>query len=245
MVRRDWSKNFSKSSALCASGESFAYRLLALAAEIDAPRVDVVHAALDGTAYHWRGLVEVYVSVLHRQAQHPEAQRRYVHPRAPHRAVLHLRIIVEDVFRQLLPFRLPYGFLRDGFRTCRRSVPVLHIRRDVDDIARKHLHGRLAFFLIPAPAGYADQHLPAAFRGVVNVPVVAASRLEGDIVERYLFLGYRSQIAVADEILRVCGVRFADGEYHFLLECLPAVRCGRLCNLFLCHNSLNIGHCCH
>ena len=58
-----------------APGKGFAHRLLALAAEIDAPRIYVVHAALNGTAHHRRGLVEVHVPVLYRQAQHPEAQR--------------------------------------------------------------------------------------------------------------------------------------------------------------------------
>ena len=121
-----------------ASGEGFAYRLLALAAEIDAPRVDVVHPALDGTAHHRRGLVEIHVPVLHWQSQHPEAQCRHVHARAPHRAVLHPRIVVEDVFRQLFPRHLPFGFLRDGFRTAHRSygcgkkaaldkIPSIHI----------------------------------------------------------------------------------------------------------------------
>ena len=109
----------------------------------------------------------------------------------------------------------------------RCSVPVLYICRDVNDIARKHLYGRLALFLIPAFSCYADQHLPAAFSRMMNVPVVAASRLESDIAERYLLLGYRSQIAVADEVLGVCGVRLADGEYHFPLESGLTVRIRR------------------
>ena len=80
-----------------------------------------------------------------------------------------------------------------------------------------------------------DQHLSAAFGRMVNVPVVAAARLESDIVERYLLLGYRSQIAVADEIFGVCSVRFADGENHLLLEAFLLSSCIVIRPDLLCH----------
>ena len=99
-----------------AAGEGLANSQLALAAEIDTPRVDVVHSTLNGTAHHRGGLVEVYMPVLHRQAQHTEAQCRHVYPRASHGAVSHLRIIVEDVFCLLFLHRSILGFLRNGFR---------------------------------------------------------------------------------------------------------------------------------
>ena len=51
-----------------------------------------------------------------------------------------------------------------------RAVPVLHVRRNGDDRAGDEAHRGLAFFLIPALARGADEHLPAALRGVMDVP---------------------------------------------------------------------------
>ena len=67
-----------------------------------------------------------------------------------------------------------------------RTVPVLYIGRYVDNVSREHLYGRFAFFLIPAFAGNADQHLSAAFGCMVDMPVVPAAWLESDIGERNL-----------------------------------------------------------
>ena len=55
------------------------------------------------------------------------------------------------------------------------SVPVLHSFGNVDYVARIEGNGGLASFLIPTPARYADEYLTGT---VVDVPVVAASRLE-------------------------------------------------------------------
>ena len=98
------------------------------------------------------------------------------------------------------------------------SVPVLDVGRDMDDIARQHLHGGFPFFLIPTFAGDADEHLSAAFRRMVDVPVVPAAGFEGYVGERNLLRRDGSEVAVPNEILRVCGVGFADGENHFALE---------------------------
>ena len=56
----------------------------------------------------------------------------------PNADVLHLRIIVEDFFRQLFPRHLPFSFLRNDFRAAHRShgcgkksafdkIPSVHI----------------------------------------------------------------------------------------------------------------------
>ncbi len=60
------------------------------------------------------------------------------------------------------------------------AVPVLHALGNGDDGARDQRNGFLAPFLIPAATAHADQHL---YRTVVNVPVVAAARLEADVAE--------------------------------------------------------------
>ena len=80
-----------------ASCECFTYRLLALTAHIDTSCIDVIHAALNGTAYHRRSLFEIHMSVLHRQTQHSKPQCRHIHPRPSHRSVSHLWIIIKNI----------------------------------------------------------------------------------------------------------------------------------------------------
>ncbi len=83
-------------------------------------------------------------------------------------------------------------------------MPVLDVGGDMDYGAGEYLYRGLAFFLIPATAGYSYEHLAAACVGFVDMPVVAASRLKRDLCE----------IAVAGEIFGVCRVGLADRKYH-------------------------------
>ena len=66
-------------------------------------------------------------------------------------------------------------------------MPVLHVRRNVDDCAGEDLDGGLALLLIPAAACDTDQHLSTAFRRAVDMPVVAATRLKRYIGDGNLF----------------------------------------------------------
>ncbi len=77
---------------------------------------------------------------------------------------------------------------------------MLHFSRDSDDGARSHLLWLFAPFLIPAATSDADQYLHLL---MMDVPVVAAARFEGNINQTVL---HRSQIAVADEILGIARV---------------------------------------
>ena len=54
---------------------------------------------------------------------------------------------------------------------------------DDDDVAGVQASRGLAFLLVPAASRDADEDLPAAPGGVVDVPVVAASRLERHVGE--------------------------------------------------------------
>ena len=84
------------------------------------------------------------------------------------------------------------------------SVPVLYFRRDRDDSPRLQAHRLFPLFLIPAAPGCADQDLSAAGFGMVNMPVVAAARLEGDVREEDGALPrfcQRVQIRIAGKIL--------------------------------------------
>ena len=83
----------------------------------------------------------------------------------------------------------------------RGAMPVLHPGGDVDHVAGMELPGRLAPFLVPASAGHAEQNLSAALAGVVDVPVVPAARLKGDVVHAHLAGGEGLEVALPHEIL--------------------------------------------
>ena len=80
------------------------------------------------------------------------------------------------------------------------SMPMLHTGRYVDYRPREHLLSRLSPFLIPATSSHTDEHLSSALGGMMNVPVVAATRFEGDIGDGNLLIGNSCQITVAFEI---------------------------------------------
>ena len=75
-----------------------------------------------------------------------------------------------------------------------------------DDSAGSHWDRSLAPFLIPAATSNANQHL---YLLVVDVPVVTAARLEGDIYHTTTNI---SQIALAYEVLAV-RIRIALGPF--------------------------------
>ena len=66
------------------------------------------------------------------------------------------------------------------------TVPVLDLRGNVHHIARMQLLRRFVPFLIVAPACHADKDLSAALYSMVDVPVVPAARLKGDVVNANL-----------------------------------------------------------
>ena len=93
-----------------------------------------------------------------------------------------------------------------------RPVPVLDVCRNIDHIPGMQLSRFFAPLLIPAASIDADQQLSAALVSVMNVPVVAAARLESHIEGRHLLQCQRFQIALSDEILLKAGVRLPDGK---------------------------------
>ena len=60
------------------------------------------------------------------------------------------------------------------------------------------------------------------------MPVVAASRFEGDVGDTHLFPRDWGEVTVADEIPGVCRVRLTDGEYHLPLEGRFRILAGRI-----------------
>ena len=63
-------------------------------------------------------------------------------------------------------------------RVLSGSVPVLHFGRDSNHYSRLQFYSLLAPFLIPATTRDADEYLHSL---VVNVPVVTATWLKGDV----------------------------------------------------------------
>ena len=90
-------------------------------------------------------------------------------------------------------------------------MPVLHALGYLNHVAGLKQARGLAPLLVPAGAADADEHLYAA---VMDVPVVAATRLEGDVAHGHLARRERRQVATAYEILGVGRVRLALGEHR-------------------------------
>lgn len=61
-------------------------------------------------------------------------------------------------------------------------MPMLYARGNIYYIARAQLLCRFAPFLVKPSASHADEDLPAATFGVMDVPVVAAAGLKRNVV---------------------------------------------------------------
>ena len=94
------------------------------------------------------------------------------------------------------------------------AVPVFDADGNIDYVARVKLLRRLAPFLIIAAPGDADENLPAAFVGMMYMPIVAAAGLKSHVKNADLRGGERGEIAVPDEILRKSVVGLPYGEDH-------------------------------
>lgn len=141
-----------------------------------------------------------------------------------HAARSELRIVcIADRFAPLVfalrPRNLHGDVAEPAVPLC--AVPVLDIGRDRDDRTGLEADSGLPLLLIPALAGRADQELASAGRGVMDVPVVAAARLKGDVCKKdgLLRIGQRIEEGRAGKILRVGGVFRAPAKDVFLFKC--------------------------
>ena len=108
-------------------------------------------------------------------------------------------------------------------RVLFRAVPVLDFGGDLHHVAGFQRTRSLAPLLIPPLSGCAQQQLSAALRRVMDVPVVAAARLERDVCISRLAVArscQRIEIGPADEELRVSRVLRSESEYVFALKFL-------------------------
>ena len=113
-------------------------------------------------------------------------------------------------------------------------MPVFDAGSNIDYIAGVQFLRLFAPFLIVAPSGHADEDLSAALISLMDMPVIPAARLKGDIEDPHLAGGEGRQIALSGEILGKAVVGVTDGEYHAVLVCLFFIA-GILCPDLLGH----------
>lgn len=89
---------------------------------------------------------------------------------------------------------------------------MLNSGGDFDYITGMQLTGRLAPFLVVATTAGDKQNLPAAFIGVVDVPIVAAAWLESYVADDNLVERKHVKIALAYEIFCISIVFRAVGN---------------------------------
>ena len=135
------------------------------------------------------------------------------------KALLFQRVVVLIIYG-FEPFRFPVfpgnfnGQMLEP-AVLGRAVPVLDTFGNIDDVAGMKLAGFFSPFLVPAASADADQHLSAAFTGMMDMPVIPAAGFKGDVKNGHLRRGERGQIALPDKILRIRVILFPhreDGE---------------------------------
>lgn len=91
------------------------------------------------------------------------------------------------------------------------SVPMLDICRNMNYHTGQYLHCRTTLLLMPSAPGYTDEHLTASTPRMMDMPIIATTRLECHIGKSDLRIRNISNITVADKILCIDGIRL---PYH-------------------------------
>lgn len=100
-------------------------------------------------------------------------------------------------------------------------MPVLGVCRNAHGFASFEFLGFLTFDLVVASTTHCDEHLGSA---VMYVPVVAASWLEGDVVDgKFRSVKHRREIALTYEILGKAVVRLSHGKCAWIFHNGPFV----------------------
>lgn len=98
----------------------------------------------------------------------------------------------------------------------RRPVPMLHLRRNVDDIPSVKFPGGFIGFLIIAATRRAKEDLPTL---VVYVPIVAAAGFKRDVGGHHALGRQKREPTLAAEILGVGVVGAAYGKNRIKIFC--------------------------
>lgn len=100
-------------------------------------------------------------------------------------------------------------------------MPVLGVGGNAHGFACLEFPGLLAFDLVVASAAHGDEHLGST---VVDVPVVAASRLESDVVDGdFGSVKHRCKITLTYEILGEAVVRLSHRKCAWVFHNGPFV----------------------
>lgn len=102
----------------------------------------------------------------------------------------------------------------------RGAVPMLDAGGNGNDGSGRHLDQRVPPGLIIVAAADANQYLPAVFLCLMDMPMIPAARLEGDVVDWEPGSGNEREIASAFEILRIDVIRRTDREKDRFLICV-------------------------
>ena len=97
-------------------------------------------------------------------------------------------------------------------------------RRNIHHIAWMQFLRRLAFLLIKAASGNADENLPTAALCVMNMPVVAATRFKSHVINADLRGGQWRQITLPDKVPGKSVVGCADREHPLTAHAWPSHR---------------------
>lgn len=101
----------------------------------------------------------------------------------------------------------------------RRAVPMFYSRGNVYDSAFFDFDGFFSLFLIISAAANSYQYLSAARFGMVNMPIISALRLEGNIEDFDLGIGNPSQITLSRKIFCIGVIWFANREHYGFRVC--------------------------
>ena len=116
--------------------------------------------------------------------------------------------------------------MQDVQTSCRRQLRAsVYAGWNVYHCARQNFHCFFSFLLIPSFSGHADENLSSAIVGVVDMPVIPASRFESDVGKRNLCAGYACKIAVACKYRAYAAFRSPMGNIisrsNAAFACLP------------------------
>jgi hypothetical protein len=96
-------------------------------------------------------------------------------------------------------------------------MPVFDAGKNVHDITGEELPCLFPELLIPTPSTSYQQYLSAFFSSLVDMPVVSASGLKGNIGRHDTFAGKNIEVAQSAEILPE-GILFTSAKDHAIFQ---------------------------
>ena len=73
-------------------------------------------------------------------------------------------------------------------------MPMFYAGRNIDTVPWFHFYSFFSFFLVISSSCNTDKNLSTTFIGMMNMPVISASRLKSHIKNAHLICRYRCKI---------------------------------------------------